>query len=187
MEEAVGDCTNLHITYPAMVAGYLFVMRANRAPEQTAVEIVEKIPAEQESPERKLEANDIAIQAGGDPVESVFRFHTALRELTGRRGIRNDVSRYEAVSLALIEAFGSNAGAILDGFPPEDSPLRFEQFFSTLYLRYDERFVYSAPDLKKVTSRIEWSGNSPVFEKESLKIDYPDLDFEPRVREVRPS
>jgi hypothetical protein len=29
MEEAVGDCTNLHITYPAMVAGYLFVLRAH--------------------------------------------------------------------------------------------------------------------------------------------------------------
>ena len=30
MEEAVGDCTNLHITYPALVTGYLFVMRAHR-------------------------------------------------------------------------------------------------------------------------------------------------------------
>ena len=30
MEEAVGDCTNLHITYPAMVTGYIFVLRAHR-------------------------------------------------------------------------------------------------------------------------------------------------------------
>jgi hypothetical protein len=30
MEEAVGDCTNLHITYPAMVTGFLFVLRAHR-------------------------------------------------------------------------------------------------------------------------------------------------------------
>lgn len=31
MEEAVGDCTNLHITYPALVTGYLFVMRGRTA------------------------------------------------------------------------------------------------------------------------------------------------------------
>ena len=30
MEEAVGDCTNLHISYPALVYGFLQVMRANR-------------------------------------------------------------------------------------------------------------------------------------------------------------
>jgi len=31
MEEAVGDCTNLHISYPALVYGFLHVMRATRA------------------------------------------------------------------------------------------------------------------------------------------------------------
>ena len=31
MEETIGECTNLHITYPALVFGYLFVIRANRA------------------------------------------------------------------------------------------------------------------------------------------------------------
>jgi hypothetical protein len=30
MEEAVGDCTNLHITYPALVYAYLTVLRANQ-------------------------------------------------------------------------------------------------------------------------------------------------------------
>lgn len=30
MEEAVGDCTNLHIAYPALVYGFLQVLRANR-------------------------------------------------------------------------------------------------------------------------------------------------------------
>jgi hypothetical protein len=29
MEEAVGDCTNLHIAYPALVYGFLEVLRAN--------------------------------------------------------------------------------------------------------------------------------------------------------------
>lgn len=159
MEETIGECTNLHITYPALVFGYLFVIRANRLIEQ-AVEIT---APEDAPPARQLLANDIAMQTGGDPVESIIRFHSALRELTGRRGIRNDVSRYEAVSLAMIEMADADAGAVLPLFPPLDSPLRLEQFFKTLYLRYDERFVYSAPDLKGVTRRLEWSPASPAF------------------------
>ena len=30
LEETIGECTNIHISYPALVFGYLFVMRANR-------------------------------------------------------------------------------------------------------------------------------------------------------------
>lgn len=30
MEEAVGDCTNLHITYPGLVYAFLTVLRANQ-------------------------------------------------------------------------------------------------------------------------------------------------------------
>lgn len=88
MEEAVGDCTNLHITYPAMVCGFLSLLRANRQEAAMAT-----VPPEGMSPSRQLAANDIAIQRGGEPVESVIRYQSALRELTGRRGIRNDVSR----------------------------------------------------------------------------------------------
>ena len=97
MEEAVGDCTNLHIAYPPLVCGYLFIMRANRAEE------VGVIPdqSESEKPSRPLAENDVAIDSQGRPVASVRRFHAALRELADRRGIRDDVSRYEAIALAL--------------------------------------------------------------------------------------
>ena len=71
MEEAVGDCTNLHIAYPPLVCA------------------------------RPLIDNDVAIDSEGRPVEAVRRFHAALRELADRRGIRNDASRYETISLAL--------------------------------------------------------------------------------------
>ena len=37
MEETIGECTNLHITYPALVFGYLFVIRANEAPDPAAL------------------------------------------------------------------------------------------------------------------------------------------------------
>jgi len=156
MEEAVGDCTNLHITYPAMVCGFLSVLRANREEE----EAVETVAPGGAPPARQLSANDIAVQKGGGPVETIIRYHNALRELTGRRGIRDDVSRYEAVAMALVESNTATPGALLEGFPPEDSPLRLERFFQALYLRYDERYVFAAPDLKSATRRREWGESS---------------------------
>lgn len=179
MEENIGECTNLHITYPAMVFGYLFVIRANRQLEAAAAAAL----PEADEPARQLAANDIALLEGGAPVETIFRFHSALRELTGRRGIRNDISRYEAVALALVEPNGKNAGIVFDGFPPADSPLRLERFFQTLYLRYEERYIFGAPDLKSVTKRHEWDPDSPVFDP-LLREDgsFPTLDYEPRIK-----
>ena len=161
MEETIGECTNLHITYPALVFGYLFLVRANRAAETAVLEQ----PSHRESPVRvrEITANDIAISETGGPVETINRFHSALVSLTGRSGIRNDVSRYEAISLALIDTRIESSGQMLPGFPPPDSPLRLERFFETLYLRYDERYVYSAPDLKSKTNRMEWSPDSPIL------------------------
>ena len=159
MEETIGECTNLHITYPALVLGYFVLIRANRQVDRA----LETAP-ERDAPPIQLAANDIAIQKGGEPVESIIKFHAALRELAGRRGIRNEVSRYEAVAFAMVEMFGGNAGALLTSFPPTDSPIRVEQFFNTLYLRYDERFVYSAPALKALTERVQWSAASPALD-----------------------
>lgn len=157
MEETVGDCTNLHITYPALVLGYLFVVRANRSGADEHDEVAEQ------RPRRRMTANDIAIGPDGSPVETIVRFHSALCSLTGRSGIRDDVSRYEAVSLAMIDVRNGQAGQPLKMFPPQDSPLYIERFFDVLYLRYDERYVYGAPDLRSKTRRIEWSPDSPAF------------------------
>jgi hypothetical protein len=68
------------------------------------------------------------------------------------------------------------------------SPLRFERFFETLYLRYDERYVFSAPDLKTLTRRREWSPNSPIFyEKLVAKLGVGKLDYQPRVATSEPA
>ena len=175
MEEAVGDCTNLHIAYPPLVCGYLFVMRANRAEE------LGRSPgergAEQEGSVRELAENDVAVGSDGRPVESVRRFHTALRELADRRGIRNDVSRYEAIALALASTRMEDTGAIIDEFPAAGSALRFDRFFGALYRQYDERFVYAAPDLKRLTARRGWDRASTAFTAPAMA----DLDYEARV------
>ena len=173
MEETIGECTNLHITYPALVFGYLFVIRANEMADPAASE--NWPPAEH--PVRQFAANDIAISEAGRPVETIVRFHSALSALTGRYGIRDDASRYEAISLALINTSERRLGQPLSNFPPPDSPLRLERFFETLYLRYDERYVYSAPDLKSKTRRIEWSPDSPAIESDPNSI----LDYEVRL------
>ena len=66
MEEAVGECTNLHIAYPPLVCGYVVVMRANRAEE---VGVVPDQPQpEQAPPRRLLKDNDVAIDSQGRPV-----------------------------------------------------------------------------------------------------------------------
>lgn len=169
MEETIGECTNLHITYPALVFGYLFVIRANEAPDAAAL----ANPPLGALPVRPIAANDIAMTESRRPVESIVRFHSALGALTGRCGIREDASRYEAISLALIDTRDGAVGHPLPGFQPPDSPLRLENFFQTLYRRYDERYVYSAPDLKSKTRRLEWSPNSPaLISDERTAIEY---------------
>lgn len=170
MEETIGECTNLHITYPALVLGYLVVLRANRQVEaalEDAETAVEELGEASEGT-RTLTGNDIAMTAGGAPVEMIIRFHNALRQLAGRRGIRNDVSRYEAIGFGLVEMHGDSRGALLDSYPEPDSPLNLEGYFDTLYARYDERFVVSAPDLAKVTRRCEWDPASPGLQLDGL-------------------
>ena len=131
MEETIGECTNLHITYPALVFGYLFVIRANEAPD--AATLGNSSPGG--GPVRPIASNDIAITESRGPVESIVRFHSALGALTGRNGIREDASRYEAISLTLIDTRDGAVGQPLSEFPPPDSPLRLEHFFETLYQR----------------------------------------------------
>lgn len=179
MEETIGECTNLHITYPALVLGYLVLLRANRLVER-ALDDADAVADElTDAPEgtKALASNDIAMTEGGAPVEMIIRFHNALRQLAGRRGIRNDVSRYEAIGFGLVEMHGDTKGALLASYPNSDSPLNLEGYFDTLYARYDERFVVSAPDLAKVTRRCEWDPASPG-------LDLEGLDYAPRTSET---
>ncbi len=81
MEEAIGDCTNLHIAYPALVYGFLMVIRANR-----------------EGP--GVHHNDVAVCQDGSPSDAIRRYHDVMARLTHRRDLRNETSKYEAVALA---------------------------------------------------------------------------------------
>lgn len=144
MEEAVGDCTNLHISYPALVYGFLHVIKANHQGVG-------------------ISPNDVAVNVDGSFTDGILRYHDTMARLSNRADVRNQSSRYEAVALALVETNDPNRGELLAGFPPPESPLTFRQFFPTLYRAYDMRFVYAAPALKSVTQRFEWAADSPAF------------------------
>lgn len=145
MEEAAGDCTNIHISYPNLVYGFLHVIRANR----------------EEETERP---NDVAVGVNGDVTIAISRYHDAIARLGGRRDVRNDVSRYEAICLALIDTSEGRRGSILESFPAMESRIHFERFFETLYRAYDSRYVYPAPALQRETGRLCWDPESPAFD-----------------------
>jgi hypothetical protein len=72
---------------------------------------------------------------------------------------------------------------VLDTYPPDASPLRLEHFFQTLYLRYEERFVFGAPDLKGTTQRLLWSSRSPALQPDQLASIYgSDIGFDVSLR-----
>jgi hypothetical protein len=157
MEEAVGDCTNLHISYPALVYGFLHVLRGTHE-------------SEARSP------NDVAIRLDGSPALDIVRYHDTLSRLCGRLDVRNEITRYESVAIAIAESTPELHGTVRNDYPGPDSGLRLDHFFATLYRVYDLRFVYSAPRLKRVTKRLEWSPDSPALQMPEL------AGFTPRIR-----
>ena len=159
LEETIGESTNIHIAYPNLVFGYLFLIRANREGDPVA-------------------PNDVVLDRDGRPVEGVRRFHQALGAMTGRLGLRNDASRYEAIAMSLVEVSPDHVGELTPDFPPGDSPVHLDQFFRTMYERYDERYVVSAPSLARRTRRLEWAPDSPAFEAPPFRA----LDYGSRTR-----
>lgn len=144
MEEAVGDCTNLHIAYPALVYGFFQVMRANREGQLTP-------------------QNDVAICQDGQVAESIRRYHDVLARLADRDDVRAETTKYEAVAMTLVNPEPPSVGEIVATFPPSSSSLLLGTFFEKLYAQYDLRFVFSAPALKSITRRLEWDPDSPVI------------------------
>ncbi len=143
MEEAIGDSTNLHVMYPGLVYGFLHLLRANREAGG-------------------YNAKDMGIAADGSFCPMIQRYYAALCEMTGRRFVRNDYTRYESVGLAVIENDPGSAGEVSPDFPPPDSSLRIEPFFTRVYEVYDLRFPFRGEGVPGALRR-EWSADSPLF------------------------
>jgi len=144
MEEAIGDCTNLHVMYPGLVYGFLHLLKANR------------------SGQPGIRDNDVSVLPDEQVAPSIARYHDLLRELAGRRFVRNDFTRYEAVALMLVESASGRTGAVFPSFPPSDSPLMPATFFDTLYRVYDLRYPYMGIMIRQAR-RVVWDPASPAF------------------------
>lgn len=163
MEEAIGDSTNLHIMYPGLVYGFLHFLRANQEGKGD------------------FATNDIAITATGQIVSSIRRYHDVLLGLAGRRLVRDEISRYEAVAIGLAVPHPPEAGSLLADFPSADSPLHVVRFFETLYATYDIRFPYVAASVSNLR-RFEWTSDSPALSLISQAGDSNNvLGYLPRV------
>ncbi len=165
MEEAIGDCTNIHMMYPGLVYGFLHLVRVNRSGD----------PA--------TKSNDVTIDGTGQVVASVTRYYDILQGLSGRESVRNEISKYEAIGFLLIEGHGPMAGGLFEGFPPVGSSTDLDAFFRRLYDVYIRRYPYVAPSMAAVR-QVQWQEDSPAFAQmeDSLGADLTDLlDYQPRI------
>ncbi len=173
LEEAVGDCTNIHIAYPGLVYGFLHIIRGNR---EGPIPMSAAAFLKPDPDSGLMRSADIAIRKDDRESDFIQKYHAAMMRLSGRKDLRNDFSRYESIALLMVEGSDKGLGAVLMNHPHVDSPLRFERFFDAIYRAYELRFVYGAPDLRSITRRLEWDPESPALRE--LKIN----DFEPRVK-----
>lgn len=166
LEEIIGECSNLHMTHPALVMGHLVLIRGNRPDPPREVE-------EGSTRDRLRGGGDAALADDGRPAPPVRRFHDALRVLGRRRDLFDHAGRCEAAALAMVAMERECRSRLVPGFPGEGSGLHFDEFFEALYSRYDERFVTRCPELQAHTRRNRWDPASP-----GLKLF--GLDYLPR-------
>jgi hypothetical protein len=126
MEEALGECTNVHLMYPGLVFGFLHLIRFAKESEVG------------NAPDASFDEND-------EPLPAIRRYHDVMRALGGRSTITDPGMRYEAVGFLVYRSTASGPG-IWNKYPPPDSPVHFSRFFQRLYDLYDLRFGYPDPD-----------------------------------------
>jgi len=124
MEEALGDCANVHMMYPGFVFGFLhFIKFASTCDIARA---------------------DASFDAAGNPLPHLLRYHDVLVSLSGRATITDPATRYESVGLIVYECKDRRT-QVYPHYPPPSSPVHYARFFERLYQFYDLRFSYPFP------------------------------------------
>ena len=126
MEEALVECTNIHLMYPGFVFGFLHLIRFSKESEVGNIQ-------------------DASFDERDVPLPAIRRYHEVLLALGGRNTITDPGMRYEAVGL-LIYRCAPTGPKIWSAYPPKESPVHFLHFFQRLYDLYDIRFGYPDPD-----------------------------------------
>ena len=140
MEEALGECTNVHLMYPGFVFGFLHLIKFGKESEV---------------------GNPYDASFGEDdkPLPAIIRYHEVLMALSGRNTITEPGMRYESVGLLIYRCRGRQA-EIWSNYPPPDSPVHFSRFFQRLYDLYDLRFGYPDPDGPNIRKEWQRQGSS---------------------------
>lgn len=141
MEEAPGDCVNIHMMYPGFVFGFLHLIRFGRVGDG-------------------LSPNDSSFDSDDRPFESIVRYHNALCALTGRSTIMDPPIRYESIGLLVYRCFGEKV-EIWPNYPAPESPVHYSRFFQRLYDAYDLRYAY--PDAKGQNHRKSWAVGARIL------------------------
>jgi hypothetical protein len=141
MEEAPGDCANIHMMYPGFVFGFLHLIKFAQLADVKS-------------------SNDVSFDAQGRPLESLVRYHNALSALTGRTTISDPPMRYEAIGLLVYRCVQGKA-EVWPNYPPAGSPIHYSKFFQKLYDIYDLRYAY--PDSSGRNHRKMWAVPSGAF------------------------
>jgi len=139
MEEALGECTNVHLMYPGFVFGFLHLIKFNKESDVG-------------------NPQDASFDEDNKPLPTIARYHEVLVALSGRNAITDPGMRYEAVSLVVYRCVGERA-EIWPKYPPPDSPVHFSRFFHRLYDLYDLRYAYPDPDGPNI--RKSWRSELP--------------------------
>jgi hypothetical protein len=152
MEEALGECTNVHLMYPGFVFGFLHLIRFRKESEVKS-------------------ANDVSFDNANDPLPGIRRYHEVLAALAGRSAITDPGMRYESVGMLVYRCTDGRA-EIWKGYPRKDSPVHFSKFFERLYNLYDLRYAYPDPDSSNI--RKTWKLQTAAIPKEfDEKIGFP--------------
>jgi len=138
MEEALGECTNVHLMYPGFVFGFLHLIKFNRESDVG-------------------NPQDASFDEENLPLPAIKRYHEVLTALAGRTSLTDPGMRYESVGLLVYRCSGARAH-VWSKYPSPDSPVHFSRFFQRLYDLYDLRFGYPDPDGPNI--RKEWSSTA---------------------------
>ena len=150
MEEAVGDCTNIHLRYPSLVYGFYHVIIASRSAQIGTHRFVRG-------------TNDVSIGADGLVVSQVLRYLRAIEALADRSSQWADPSGYEAIAVHMVESESSIVGQSFAWTEEAASCLNRDRFLEKLLRIYDFRYPFMAESMPE-TRRVEWSPRSQLFD-----------------------
>lgn len=159
MEEAIGECTNIHLMYPGFVFGFLHLIRFSKLSEVGNIQ-------------------DASFSEDDKPLPPLTRYHDVLVALSGRAVITEPGSRYESVGL-IVYRCRDGRSEIWPYYPAPDSPVHFSRFFQRLYDLYDLRFAYPNPDGPNIRKAWKIQGFA-VPDKFDSSLPFP---WEPRLAE----